>query len=113
MTNYSRAVHAVAWALIISGIAVIAILGIHPTGAAAATVKPAPSWAGRTCSAFARWQHKPTVANLDRTLTFSEHVPWKYLGSDVASLYVAVRGHGDTDLASQYVYEDCHNGYGS
>ena len=96
--------------------AVIVAAGIAVTAfavPASASARPAPSWTGRTCSAFARWQHKPTVANLDRTLTYSQHVPWDYLGSDVASLYVAVRGHGDTDLASQYVYEDCHNGYGS
>ena len=94
----------------------IAAAGIAVTAfalPAQASTRPAPSWTGRTCSAFARWQHKPTVANLDRTLTYSLHVPWKYLGSDVASLYVAVRGHGDRDLAGQYVFEDCHNGYGS
>ncbi len=98
---------------ILAGVAVAGIAVTAFALPAHASVKPAPNWTGRTCSAFARWQHKPTVANLDRTLTYSLHVPWNYLGSDVASLYVAVRGHGDVDLAAQYVYEDCHNGYGS
>ena len=89
----------------------LVIVGATPMAAQASTHKPV-NWTARTCSAFAAWQHKPTTANLDRLVTDSFHVPARYLGQDIASLYSAVLNHGDRDLAGQYVYEDCHNGSG-
>ena len=41
----------------------------------AAAAVTAPTWTQRTCSAFSRWQAKPTVANLDKLVTFSLHLP--------------------------------------
>jgi hypothetical protein len=91
-----------------AGIAVTAFA--LPASAAARPVHV--NWTARTCSAFAAWERKPSTVRLDTLAADSFHVPWKYLGDDVASLYVAVRGHGDRDLAVQYVYEDCNNGSG-
>ena len=97
---------------ILAGIAAAGItVAAFALPASASTHKPV-NWTARTCSAFAAWQHKPSTANLDRLVTDSFHVPAKYLGQDIASLYDAVLNHGDRDLAGQYVYEDCNNGSG-
>ena len=78
----------------------------------AATIKP--SWQGRTCSAFARWQHHPTTANLDRVITFSLHLRRGYLQADVLELgadaMTAKPDRGTVDIAAQYVGEDCYGG---
>ena len=75
-----------------------------------------PNWTGRTCSAFSRWQDKPTVANLDRLITFSLHLHRGYLQADVLELgadaMTAKPDQGYVDVAAQYVYEDCNNGSG-
>ena len=46
----------------------------------------APTWTQRTCSAFSRWEAKPTTANLDKLVTFSLHLPRGYLQADVLEL---------------------------
>ena len=89
----------------------LVLVGASPLAAQASTHKPV-NWTARTCSAFSAWQHKPTAAHLDRLVTDSFHVPARYLGQDVASLYDAILNHGDRDLADQYVYEDCNHGSG-
>jgi hypothetical protein len=45
----------------------------------------------RTCVDFGVWESSRTTAHLDALMTQSESVPVKYLGEDVAYLYVAVR----------------------
>ena len=75
-----------------------------------------PDWAGRTCSAFSRWQAKPTVAHLDTLVRDSLHLPHGYLQADVLQLAANALTAKPNALyvsdAGQYVYEDCHNGYG-
>ncbi len=79
---------------------------------AQASTRPAPSWAGRTCSAFTAWEHKPTTARLDTLASDSFHVPWRYLGVDVWGLYSDVRSGSVKYVRSdvRYVAEDCSNG---
>ena len=81
-----------------------------------------PDWTARTCAAFARWQHKPTEARLERVMRDSTRVPWNALGGDVWTWYGAERAiqHdkpgqklGDEQresVAEQYVGEDCFGG---
>ena len=95
----------------------IASAGIAVTAFAVpahASVKPAPNWTGRTCSAFSRWQAKPTVAGLDKLVTFSLHLPRGYLQADVLELaadaMTAKPDAGYVDVAAQYVGEDCYGG---
>jgi hypothetical protein len=85
------------------------------TSPAHAATAPA-SWTQRTCSAFATWQHKPTTGNLDALVLASLHLPRGYLAADVGQLYAnaATAKPKATYIsdAAQYLYEDCHNGYG-
>jgi hypothetical protein len=80
----------------------------------AAVTAAAPSWTGRTCSAFSRWQAKPTTANLDRLVVFSLHLKHGYLAADVATLLevsvLSKQDPGGVDVAAQYVGEDCWGG---
>ena len=73
-----------------------------------------PDWTGRTCSAFLRWQAKPTTGNLDKLVTFSLHLPRGYLQADVLQLaaneMTAKPDQGAVDVAAQYVGEDCYGG---
>ena len=98
------------------GLFVSLVAGILMTVPASASTKPAPDWTGRTCSAFLRWQAKPTTGNLDKLVTFSLHLKRGYLQADVLELAAdALTVKPDykyVDVAAQYVYEDCHNGYG-
>ena len=110
MTNYDRAVHGAAWALILAGIAVILALCVHPMGANAATTTARVDWPGAVCHGFTRWEQHRDTADLDRMMTASVHVPWKYLGSDADSLYRAVRAHRDADVPVQYLADDCGQG---
>ena len=107
MTNRDRAIWTGAWSLIISGIAVIAILAINPMGASASTTHPTPSQV--TCKAFSAWERHETAGNLRRLAADSFSVPWRYLGDDVWGLYADVRSgsvkyvHADI----RYIQEDC------
>jgi hypothetical protein len=62
-----------------------------------------------TCRAFAVWNSSRTTADLDRLMTASENVPWRYLGNDVTALYSDVRNGSVKYIASdvRYVAEDC------
>ena len=59
---------------ILAGIAAagIAVTVFTVPAHASTHVQPA-NWTGRTCSAFARWQARPTTAGLDKLVTFSLH----------------------------------------
>jgi len=74
----------------------------------------AVSWTQRTCSAFSRWQDKPTTADLDKLVVFSLHLPRGYLAADVAELLAdsvtAKPDQGYVSVAAQYVGEDCYGG---
>ena len=107
-TRRAAKVAAVAVPMTLAG---LVIVGATPMAAQASTHKPV-NWTARTCSAFAAYEGHPSRANLDRLVTDSFHVPARYLGQDIASLYDAMLNHGDRDLAGQYVYEDCHDGSG-
>lgn len=96
----------------------IAAAGIAVTAfavPASASATPAPvNWVQRTCGAFAAYEKHPSPAGLVTFGTDSLRVPWKYLGKDAWQLVSDVRS-GKTKYVSdseQYVYEDCHNGYG-
>ena len=99
---------------IIAGIAASAITVTVFALPASASTKPAPNWTGRTCSAFSRWQDKPTTASLDKLVTFSLHLPRGYLQADVlelaADVMTAKPDQGYVDVAAQYVGEDCFGG---
>ena len=79
-----------------------------------AGVRPAPNWTDRTCSAFARWEDKPTTAGLDKLVVFSLHLHRGYLQADVLELaadaLTAKPDAGYVDVAAQYVGEDCYGG---
>ena len=73
-----------------------------------------PDWTGRTCSAFSRWQHKPTTGHLDTLVRDSLHLPHGYLAADVLELGAAVmaakpRQH-HIDTSAEYVAQDCFGG---
>ena len=99
---------------ILAGIAAAGITVTAFALPASASVKPAPNWTGRTCSAFARWQGKPTTAGLDKLVVFSLHLPRGYLQADVLELaadaLTAKPDAGYVDVAAQYVGEDCYGG---
>ena len=101
---------------ILSGIAAagITVTAFALPAHATVTGRPAPNWAGRTCSAFSRWQDKPTTANLDKLVTFSLHLPRGYLQADAlelaADVLTAKPDQGYVDVAAQYVGEDCYGG---
>ena len=99
---------------ILAGIAAAGITVTAFAVPASASVKPAPNWTGRTCSAFSRWEGHPTAGNLVRLATYSLHVPWRYLGADVWGLYSDVRSGSVTYIPDDegYIFGDCHNGYG-
>jgi hypothetical protein len=104
----------------VAGVAVAAVALAGATGTASAfpelagvRVPHGVNWTARTCAAFTAWQRHENSRNLRAVVTSSLYVPWLYLGQDVLELDAAVRGSGDVDIAVQYVYEDCHNGYGS
>ena len=100
---------------ILAGIAAagITVTAFAVPAHASTHVQPA-NWTGRTCSAFARWQDKPTTAGLDKLVTFSLHLPRGYLQADVLELaadVLAVKPDpGYVDVAAQYVGEDCRGG---
>ena len=95
----------------------LVLVGATPLAAHAAESAAPVNWTHRTCAAFTAYEHHPSAANLDRLVVDSLHLRRSYLAADVAQLladtvtpkskaqYVA------TD--AQYVFEDCHNGYGS
>ena len=99
---------------ILAGIAAAGITVTAFALPAHASTKPAPNWTDRTCSAFARWQDKPTTVNLDKLVTFSLHLPRGYLQADVLELaadaMTAKPDAGYVDVAAQYVGEDCYGG---
>jgi hypothetical protein len=71
------------------------------------------NWTQRTCAAFSTYEHHKSTANLITMLIDSTHVPFKYLGQDVAQLYIDTRtGTKYADDDRQYAFSDCHNGYG-
>lgn len=102
------------------GLVVSLIAGILVTVPASASVKP--DWTQRTCSAFAKWQHKPTETRLERVMRDSTRAPWVGLGGDVWTWYGLERAiqhdkpaqkAGDEQresVAEQYVGEDCWGG---
>jgi hypothetical protein len=67
------------------------------------------NWHQRTCSAFTAWDRHRTAGRLDTLTADSFHVPWKYLGEDVAGLYRDVRGGKVKYLGDDatYVNQDC------
>ena len=99
---------------ILAGIAAAGITVTAFALPAHASTKPAPNWTDRTCSAFARWQAKPTTVNLDKLVTFSLHLHRGYLQADVLELaadaLTAKPDAGYVDVAAQYVGEDCYGG---
>ena len=99
---------------ILAGIAAAGITVTAFAVPAHASTKPAPNWTDRTCSAFSRWQDKPTTANLDKLVVFSLHLPRGYLQADVLELaadaMTAKPDAGYVDVAAQYVGEDCYGG---
>ena len=99
---------------ILAGIAAAGITVTAFALPAHASTKPAPNWTDRTCSAFSRWQDKPTTAGLDKLVVFSLHLPRGYLQADVLELAADVLtvkpDPGYVDVAAQYVGEDCYGG---
>jgi hypothetical protein len=98
-----------------SVVAAVAVAGLLVMPAHAAQARPAVNWTARTCSAFAAWERHPAPGRLVTVAADSLRVPWKYLGEDVWQLIYDAHAHpawvvGGT--AEQYVYEDCHDGYG-
>ena len=95
----------------------LVLVGATPLAAHAAESAAPVNWTHRTCAAFTAYEHHPSMARLDTLVTDSLHLHRSYLAADVGQLladtvtpkskaqYVA------TD--AQYVFEDCHNGYGS
>jgi hypothetical protein len=100
---------------ILAGIAAAGIAVTAWTMPAQASARPV-TWAQRTCSAFSRWQAHPATGSLDRLVTYSLRLPRGYLAADVGQLLaVSVGAKPDpngVDVAEQYLYEDCHGGYG-
>jgi len=93
----------------------IAAAGLAVTAfAVPASASTRVNWTQRTCSAFSRWQDKPTTAGLDKLITFSLHLPRGYLQADVLELgadaLTAKPDRGYVDVAAQYVGEDCYGG---
>ena len=99
---------------ILAGVAAAGIAVTAFALPAQASARPAPNWTQRTCSAFARWQARPTTAGLDKLVTFSLHLPRGYLQADVLELAADVLtvkpDQGYVDVAAQYVGEDCYGG---
>jgi hypothetical protein len=79
------------------------------TGGTVAHATTGTNWTAKTCSAFSTWERHQTMGNLDAMMSDSFNVPWKYLGSDVASLYTDVRGNSTKYIVNdeKYVAEDC------
>ena len=81
-----------------------------------------PNWEQRTCSAFAKWQDKPTEARLERVMRDSTRAPWLDLSGDVWQWYgleQAVRYDKPADkpgdaqraeMAAEAVAHDCFSG---
>ena len=64
---------------------------VRPPAGLSAGTRAQASASTRTCASFATWSAHRSNANLLALLAASESVPFKYLGNDVAYLYVAVR----------------------
>ena len=97
---------------VLAGTAVVAVsvtAGGLVSVPARAAVAVRVSYAARACLAFAAYERAPDSARLDALMTVSERAPWRYLGRDVASLYVDHRaGAGKWYGAdAKYVRGDC------
>jgi hypothetical protein len=83
--------------------------GINAAGAALVSPAHHVNWTARTCVAFSTYEHHKSTANLITMLIDSTHVPFKYLGWDVAQLYVDARsGTKYADDDRQQAFSDCH-----
>jgi hypothetical protein len=96
--------------------AVAAVAGLLVMPAHAAQARPAVNWTARTCAAVTAWERHPAPGRLVTLAADSLRVPWKYLGEDAWQLYrdVRVEGPGGKYVSDdeQYLYNDCHGGYG-
>jgi hypothetical protein len=93
---------------IAAGVLTVLCVLTFANGANAASARESAS--ERTCHAVRAWESHKTAANLDRALTDSEHVPWRELGHDVASLYWDVRSRPKPEYIAwdeRYLSEDC------
>ncbi len=80
------------------------------TTVAYVTVTPAQ----RACAAFTTWERHPTAAHLHSLVTDSFTVPARWLGVDVAQVYLDVESHNGKYLSDDEaaVAQDCDGGYG-
>lgn len=87
-----------------AGAGLVALATMHSAGAT--TVSPAK----QTCAAFRAWEGHRTGANLDKIVTASFTVTWRYLGLDAVNLYADVRDHASAHYINsevQYLKQDC------
>ena len=114
-TTYRPVRDAIALAAFVAIVGALAvILAAGRAHAATVTHTSGPTPAQSACTAFARWQHHETTANLGRLVIASARLPKSYLKADVFQL--AADASSPSPKAAKYVTgdaryvgQDCHS----